>query len=87
MAYSKYKHLTNTTESDRVLRDKAFKIASNAKYDGYERRLASMVYIYLCKINNFQMNFINQLLEHLEEEQFILHLKASFGELILLICN
>ena len=27
-----------------VLRDKAFKIASDPKYDGYQRGLASMVY-------------------------------------------
>ena len=26
------------------MKDKAFKIASNPKYDGYQRRLASMVY-------------------------------------------
>ena len=26
------------------MRDKAFKIASNSKYDGYQRGLASMVY-------------------------------------------
>ena len=32
------------TESDKVLRDKAFKIASDTKYDGYQRELASMVY-------------------------------------------
>ena len=44
MAYGKYKHLAKTTESDRVLRDKAFKIASNPKCDGYERELTSMVY-------------------------------------------
>ena len=32
------------TQSDKVLRDKAFKIASDPKYDGYQRGLASMVY-------------------------------------------
>ena len=36
--------LTRRTQSDKVLRDKAFKIASNPKYDGYQRGLASMVY-------------------------------------------
>ena len=44
MAYGKYKYLTKRTQSDKVLRDKAFKIASNPKYDGYQRRLAAMVY-------------------------------------------
>ena len=37
MAYGKYKNLTKRTESDKVLRDKAFKIASNAGYDGHQR--------------------------------------------------
>ena len=32
------------TASDKVLRDKAFNIAKNPKYDGYQRGLASMVY-------------------------------------------
>ena len=36
--------LTERTESDKVLRDKAFKIANNPKYDGYEKGLASVVY-------------------------------------------
>ena len=44
MAYGKCKDLTKRTQSDKVLRDKAFKIASNPKYDGYERGLALMVY-------------------------------------------
>ena len=44
VAYDKSKDLTKITESDKVLRDKAFKIASDTKYDGYQGRLASMVY-------------------------------------------
>ena len=36
--------MNKTTQSDKVLRDKAFEIASNSKYDGYQRGLASMVY-------------------------------------------
>ena len=44
MANSKSKYLAKRTESDKVLRDKAFKIASDTKYDGYQRELASMVY-------------------------------------------
>ena len=43
MAYGKSKDLAKRTQSDKVLRDKAFKIASNPKYDGYQRELASMV--------------------------------------------
>ena len=32
------------TQSDKVLKGKAFAIANNPKSDGYQRRLASMVY-------------------------------------------
>ena len=34
MAYDKYKDLAKRTQSDKILRDKVFKIASNPKYDG-----------------------------------------------------
>ena len=44
MAYGKSKDLAKRTQSDKVLRNKAFKIASDPKYDGYQRGLASMVY-------------------------------------------
>ena len=37
MAYGKYKDFTKRTQSDKVLRDKAFEIASNPEYDGYQR--------------------------------------------------
>ena len=39
-----HKDLINRTETDKVLRDKAYDIASNPEYDGYQRSLASMVY-------------------------------------------
>ena len=38
-------YLKRRTQSDKVLNDKAFKIADNSKYDGYQRGLASMVQI------------------------------------------
>ena len=37
MAYGKFKDLAKRTQSDNVLRDKAFKVASNPKYYGYQR--------------------------------------------------
>ena len=37
------------TMADKVLRDKAFKIAGDQKYDGYQRWLASMVYKFFDK--------------------------------------
>ena len=44
MAYGKSKDLVKRTQSDKRLKDKAFKIASDPKDDGYQRGLASMVY-------------------------------------------
>ena len=43
-AYADHKDLINRTEVDKVLRDKAYDIASNREYDGYQKGLASMVY-------------------------------------------
>ena len=44
MAYGKSKDLIKRTQSDKVFKDKAFKIASDPNYDGYQRGLTSMVY-------------------------------------------
>ena len=44
MAYWDFKDLARRTASDRILIDKAFNIAKNPKYDGYQRGLASVVY-------------------------------------------
>ena len=44
MAYGDFKDLKRRTASDKDLRDKAFNIAKNPKYDGYQRGLACMVY-------------------------------------------
>ena len=49
MAYGKSKDLVKRTLSDKVLKDKAFKIASDPKYDGYQRELASMIYKFFDK--------------------------------------
>ena len=49
MAYGGFKDLTKRTAADKVLRYKAFKIASDQKYDGYQRGLASMVYKFFDK--------------------------------------
>ena len=49
MAYGDFKDLAGRTASDKVFRDKAFNIAKNPKYDGYQRRLASMVYKFFDK--------------------------------------
>ena len=49
MAYGDFKDLKRRTQSDKVLKDKAFAIASNPKYYGYQRGLASMVYTFFDK--------------------------------------
>ena len=43
MAYGDFKDFNRRTASDKVLHDKAFDIAKNPKYVGYQRGLASMV--------------------------------------------
>ena len=49
MGYGDFKDLTRRTASEKILRDKAFNIAKNPKYDGYQRGLASMVYKFFDK--------------------------------------
>ena len=49
MAYGDFKDLTKRTAADQVLRNKAFNIAKDPKYDGYQRGLASMVYKFFDK--------------------------------------
>ena len=49
MTYGDFKDLKRRAQSDKVLKDKAFKIASSPKYDGFQRRLTSMVYKFFDK--------------------------------------
>ena len=49
MAYGDFKDIARRTASDKFLRDKAFNITRNPKYDGYQRGLASMVYNFFDK--------------------------------------
>ena len=46
MAYGDFKDLTRRTASDKMFCDKAFNVAKNPKYDGYQHGLASMVYTF-----------------------------------------
>ena len=48
-AYADHKDLISRTKSDKVLRGKAYNIASNPEYDGYQRGLVSMVYKFFDK--------------------------------------
>ena len=76
MAYGKSKHLVKRTQSEKVLKGKAFKIASDPKYDGYEIGLALMVYKF------FEKKFINQWLEKFKKEKFVHILETMIGVLI-----
>ena len=49
IAYGDFKDLEKRTAADKVLRDKAFNIAKDLKYDGYQRGLASMAYNFFDK--------------------------------------
>ena len=58
MAYGHFKDLNRRTFSDKLLRDEAFIIAKNQKYDGYQRGLTSMVYKFLYKKTS-EKNYTN----------------------------
>ena len=49
MAYGDFKDLNRRTFADKVFCDKAFHIAKDGKYDGYQRSLVSMVYKFFDK--------------------------------------
>ena len=52
--YSDSEDLAKITISDKVLREKAYEIIKNPKYDGYLRALASMVYKFFDKKNRIR---------------------------------
>ena len=99
MAYGDFKDSAKGTAADKVLRDKAFKIASDQKYDGYQRGLASMVYKFFDKKtqgkglanNKKSVQLANELhkpiIKKLEKERCVLHLKTIFGVYIWQICS
>ena len=72
MTSGDFKDLARRTTSDKVLRDKAFNIAKNPKYDGYQRGLASMVYKFFDKTStgsgvNIPLEFNEQLTKELHK--------------------
>ena len=72
MAYGDFKDLKRRTASDKILRDKAFNIAKNLKYDGYQRGLVSMVYKFFDKKSagsgvNISLEFNEQLAKELHK--------------------
>ena len=72
MAYGDFKDTERRTFPDKILRDKAFNIAKNTKYDGYQRGLASMVYKFFDKKTkgsgvNIPLEFNEQLARELHK--------------------
>ena len=66
MAYGKCSnYLTERTHSEKDLRDEAFKIASNPKYDGYQRGLAynffDKMFLFICLLSLFQVGIKNSI--------------------------
>ena len=91
MAYGKSKDLAKRTQSDKVLRNKAFKIASDPKCDGYQRGLASMVYKFFEKKSsesgitepNYQLaDEIRKPVIRKLKKKYIHHLETISGEQI-----
>ena len=62
-AYPDSKDLAKRTISDRIFNDRAFEIAKNCGFDGYERVLASMVYTFFDKKTESGINVNEQLAE------------------------
>ena len=77
MAEGDFKALNKKTADDKVLPDKAFNIAKDRKYDGYQRGLFSMVYKFFDKktsggtVNNELAEELHKkLLENLKKENY-----------------
>ena len=70
MAYGDFKDLAKRTAADKVLRDEAFNIVKDPKYDGLQRGLASMVFKFLDKKTSGSGNTIKSVSpnEQLAEE-------------------
>ena len=93
MAYGDFKDLARRTAAYKVLRDKAFNIAKDPKYDGYQRGLASMVYKFFDKKTGGGIKYVPQneqlaeelhkpILRKFKRRKCIQHSKTIFGVLI-----
>ena len=84
MASGKSKNLEKRTQSDNVLRDKAFKIAIDPKDDGYQMiknqiEAVLLLNLLLNQIINLKMKSIGRSFEKLKDEKFIHLLGTIFG--------
>ena len=60
-AYFESKDLTKITISEKILKDRAYEIARNWGYDGYQRALASMIYKFFDKNTGSEISINEQL--------------------------
>ena len=72
MAYGDFKDIARRTASDNIFINKAFNIATNPKYDGYQRGLVSMLYKFFDKKSkgsgvNIEVKHNEQLAEELHK--------------------
>ena len=89
MAYGDFEDLTRRRASDRILRDKAFNIAKNPKYCGYQHGLASMykeTYGEAATLAN-KSAIKNEDMSKKELVKITQLLQELLGVLIFLICN
>ena len=63
LPYGDFKDIKRRTASDKILRDKAFNIAKNPKYDRYQRGPASMVYTFFDKKSSGSEIVINNVIK------------------------
>ena len=97
IAYGDFKDFAKRTASDKFSRNKAFTIAKNSKYDGYQRGLSSIVYKFFDKKSaggDVNLNANNErpldlaeelhksIIRKFKKEQYIQDLKAIFAVLI-----
>ena len=68
-AYSDSKDLAKRTISDKILKDRAYEIARNSNYDGYQRALANMVYKFFDKKTGSEISVNEQLAVELHKPE------------------
>ena len=98
MAQGKSKDLVKRSQSEKLLKYKAFKIANDRNYDRYQRGLALMAYKFFNRKSsgngvvaepNYQLanELHRRLLGNFKQEKSFHLLETLFGVMIQVICN
>ena len=69
-AYSDSKDLPKKTISEKILKNRAYEIARNRKYDGHHKALANMVYKFFNKKTRSGVRVNEQLAEELHKSVY-----------------